>query len=517
MSRTIVVAVLAVCAVAVLGTWMRLGTPIDVPPSSVDRISCVSYAPFRDGETPFIEGLVVPEERIEEDLRILSGLTDCVRTYSTTHGIDRVPAVAEKLGMKVMLGIWISGDATFDRQELERGIALANAHPRSVAAVIVGNEVLLRKEQTPEQLGKLIAEVNARVDVPVTYADIWGFWKNAKGLADEVDFVTIHILPYWDEIPVTVDTAMEHVRFVLSEVREAMPGKELMIGETGWPSLGRQRIGVEPSLVNLTTFVREFVSAAAEAGWRYNIIEGFDQPWKRVPEGTVGGYWGLFAADRSEKVTLSGPVTEVPEWRSWYAASIGIGFIAVVLPLVRRKESDSLGWSIRILGGMAVGGALMFLARHIWLSTRTPVEWVLHGLVFTLAAATGYVLVQALAEADSVAGRARFLGRLRYASLFFSAAWALFLIFDPRTREFATQMLVIASVGYILLFLKEGLREVLPRLPEERWLAAVTAAGAVFVVFNEGVMNGSALIWSGTALLLSLPVLLTSGRFAPGR
>ena len=39
--------------------------------------------------------------------------------------------------------------------------------------------------------------------------------------------------------------------------------------------------------------------------FRVNVIEAFDQPWKRALEGTVGGHWGLFDdATRSAEVRL---------------------------------------------------------------------------------------------------------------------------------------------------------------------------------------------------------------------
>ena len=40
------------------------------------------------------------------------------------------------------------------------------------------------------------------------------------------------------------------------------------------------------------------VAAAKQEGWKVNLIEAFDQPWKRLLEGTVGGYWGLFGDRR---------------------------------------------------------------------------------------------------------------------------------------------------------------------------------------------------------------------------
>jgi exo-beta-1,3-glucanase (GH17 family) len=46
-----------------------------------------------------------------------------------------------------------------------------------------------------------------------------------------------------------------------------------------------------PSRVNEAKFMRGFVAMAEANGWHYNLIEAFDQPWKRASEGAVGGYW----------------------------------------------------------------------------------------------------------------------------------------------------------------------------------------------------------------------------------
>src|SRR3546814_5222739 len=55
-----------------------------------------------------------------------------------------------------------------------------------------------------------------------------------------------------------------------------------MIGETGWPSAGRMRDGALPSRVNAATFLRGFTEMATRRGLAYNLIEAFDQPWKRA-------------------------------------------------------------------------------------------------------------------------------------------------------------------------------------------------------------------------------------------
>ena len=34
--------------------------------------------------------------------------------------------------------------------------------------------------------------------------------------------------------------------------------------------------------------------------YRVNLIEAYDQPWKRQLEGTVGGHWGIYDAYRRQ-------------------------------------------------------------------------------------------------------------------------------------------------------------------------------------------------------------------------
>src|SRR5215813_3701633 len=62
-----------------------------------------------------------PEAVIRDDLKQIATLTRRIRTYSVDPGLDRVPAIAVELGLKVALGVWLS-----DKPELnERQIATA--------------------------------------------------------------------------------------------------------------------------------------------------------------------------------------------------------------------------------------------------------------------------------------------------------------------------------------------------------------------------------------------------------
>ena len=142
-----------------LAFWWWQGRPVDVADAPSSRVPCVSYAPYQGSQTPFDESLVIPPAQIERDLRSLADVTGCVRTYSVKQGLEEVPRIANAIGMKVMLGAWIGGERDKNEQELARVIDLARRFPEAVKSVIVGNEVLLRREQPPAELAAMIRRV----------------------------------------------------------------------------------------------------------------------------------------------------------------------------------------------------------------------------------------------------------------------------------------------------------------------------------------------------------------------
>ncbi|MGZ9106866.1 MAG: glycoside hydrolase family 17 protein, partial [Rhodoplanes sp.] len=240
-----------------LAFWWWQARPVDVADAPSSRVPCVSYAPYQGSQTPFDESLVIPPAQIERDLRSLADVTGCVRTYSVKQGLEEVPRIANAIGMKVMLGAWIGGERDKNEQQLAIATELARRYPETVKTVIVGNEVLLRREQPPAQLAAMIRRVREAVNVPVTYADVWEFWRKHPEVAEAVDFVTIHILPYWEDEPLAVADAIPHVEELSRRMGAEFPGKAVFVGEAGWPSAGRMREGARPSRVNQARFVRE--------------------------------------------------------------------------------------------------------------------------------------------------------------------------------------------------------------------------------------------------------------------
>src|SRR3954471_4443802 len=336
--------------------WWWLATPITLARAPIDpnaKLQCVSYAPFRGAQTPLVPTTQISPEQIAQDLAQLAKITECVRTYSIENGLDQVPALASKVGLKVIQGIWLSSNRIKNLAQISVAIELTKEHPGVITALVVGNEVLLRGEMTTSDLAANIRSVKSRVTVPVTYADVWEFWLRNREVYEAVDFVTIHILPYWENIPVRAKFAAGHVDDIRRRMAVAFPNKEILIGETGWPSAGRMREGALPSRSNQARVVSEILDLAKRENFRVNLIEAYDQPWKRQLEGTVGGYWGLFDSEqRALKYPPGVPISNFPRWKLQMLSGMALAvcvFGAAWLTLRRRP------WSPRLASWLAVG------------------------------------------------------------------------------------------------------------------------------------------------------------------
>jgi exo-beta-1,3-glucanase (GH17 family) len=525
LARPIAWIVLILAAVFGAAYWWALGRPVNLPDSPTARISCVSYAPFRmKGETPFDPNAFVSHERVESDLKALSTRFDCVRTYAMNQGLEAVPDIAGRYGMKVLMGVWLGRDLAANEKEIKLALDAARRDHDTLRGIVVGNEVLLRGELSPKALGEYIARVNAATDVPVTYADVWEFWKKHPELAKATDYITIHILPYWEDEPVAPADAVRHVAQVYQDMKREFPGKAIMIGETGWPSQGRTRRDASASLVNEARYMREFLNYAATVDMPYNVIEAFDQPWKRDLEGTVGGYWGIFDVDARPKFAMQGPIVEEPRW-TWAFAAGGIGaLLFLIVGAVGRHWRGVPGWIGLALAGFASGTALAAHARLLVFSCRTPVEWVTGIVIGVLALLTALSLSRAIASRlaspinpAAVAPRPLERRRLgfawsdaftpqRFFWMFVLALYGILLVFNGRYRDFPIGLFALPCIGFLLLALLRTREDILMPLVEERLLATWIALLGIAVVFQEIGANAVSWGWMVLNLALAVPV-----------
>src|ERR1700736_6462342 len=462
---------------AIAAVWWWLATPITLTRAPIDpdaKLLCVSYAPFRGAQTPLSPTTHVSAEQIAQDLEQLAKITDCVRTYSIENGVDQVPAIAAKAGLKVIQGIWLGGNRLKNLAQIAVAVRLTKEFPGTITSLVVGNEVLLRGEMTTADLAATIRSVKAQVAVPVTYADVWEYWLRNREVYDAVDFVTIHILPYWEDFPIRAKYAAAHVDAIRKRMAVAFPGKEILVGETGWPSAGRMREGALPSRTNQARVVSEILDLAKREKFRVNLIEAYDQPWKRQLEGTVGGYWGMINdAQRAVKYPPGEPISNFPFWKLQMGFGMGLSFfvfLAAWLTLRRRPWTPRIAsWIAVAMSATSAGILLGVAADKMYYESYGFGGWVMWGALLAAAIASPLLCAHALMSGRALPtfldllgprdDRARsflalLLGTALVVTTLIGAGTALGFVFDPRYRDFPFAALTMAVVPFAALMLR---------------------------------------------------------------
>jgi glucan 1,3-beta-glucosidase len=508
---------------AIAAVWWWLATPITLARAPIDpnaKLLCVSYAPFRDDQTPLSPATRVSPEQIIQDLAQLAKISECVRTYSIENGLDQVPELAARAGLKVIQGIWLGSNRLKNLAQISTAVRLTKEYPATITSLVVGNEVLLRGEMTQSDLAATIRSVKAQVAVPVTYADVWEFWLRNREVYEAVDFVTIHILPYWEDFPIRAKYAAAHVDAIRRRMAVAFPGREILIGETGWPSEGRMRDAALPSRTNQARVVSEILDLAKRENFRVNLIEAYDQPWKRQLEGSVGGYWGLFnSAQRALKYPPGVAISNYPLWKLQMGSGMALAILvfgAALLTLRRRP------WTPRLASWVAVGisattaGILFGMAADkMFYESYGPGGWLLWGSLLAAAIVSPLLCANALMSGRGLPTFLELLGprdkRVRSAvvtilglalivTTLIGADTALGFVFDPRYKDFPFAALTMAVVPFAALMLlnrpKEGTRPV-----AEAVFAGLFAGAAVYTGFNEGSDNWQSL-WTCAVYVL---------------
>ncbi|SJM92006.1 glycosyltransferase [Crenothrix polyspora] len=379
--------------------WSYINYPLQFQPWTKTTMG-VTFDPMRKDDTQKTKIFHDPVE-IEADLALLANKVHAVRTYSVLKGLDKVPELAAKHGLNITVGAWIGGDLEKNRQEIETLIKISREDNPKIVRVMVGNEVLLRNEITEDLLIDYIREVKKRTWRPVSTSETWDKWLIHPELVKEVDFIGVHILPYWEGI--AANEAVDYVFDRYNTLKQAYPNKPIIITEVGWPSDGQPFKHATASRANQARFLREFLNRAAKEQIAYYVIEAFDQPWKMSDEGSAGAYWGIFDAERKAKYSMDGVVFSLPAWEHW---AVGAALFSVVLMGLFLFTRTNLK-----LPGLLFFGLIANLAASVIFWTlsigaqqyQTPVTivfWVLLVLMQMLAAVI--LLIESLEIAEVV-------------------------------------------------------------------------------------------------------------------
>jgi exo-beta-1,3-glucanase (GH17 family)/cellulose synthase/poly-beta-1,6-N-acetylglucosamine synthase-like glycosyltransferase len=348
----------ALFATLTFAVWAYLNRPTPEPPWPA-RIQGFAFSPFRANEDPTHFEMPTDAE-IEADLALLEGKVNAVRTYSVDSTLARVPELADRHGLNVALGAWLDSHRDQNEEQLRTLIDLANTD-QNVVRVFVGNEVLFRGDLNVEELTRYLDRARASIGQPVGTAETWDTWLAYPELAQHVDFIGVHLLPYWEGV--AVDRAVDYSFAQLRRLQQAFPRKPVVIAEIGWPSRGRTRESAVASEANEALFLRRFLHRAEQEKIRYYVMEAFDQPWKAYQEGAVGSYWGVYDVNRNPKFAFTAPIVRVPEWHILAAASVAVALVVLGLLYLNSETLRNRGRS--------------FLAVVVY-ATATVAVWVIY-------------------------------------------------------------------------------------------------------------------------------------------
>jgi hypothetical protein len=218
-----------------------------------------------------------------------------------------------------------------------------------------------------------------------------------------------------------------------------------------------------------------------QLGITVNVIEAFDQPWKRSFEGAMGAGWGLFGATGAQRVHLSGEVPGNPRAAWWLGALV----LATVLGAF---SSLRLALACGVLAGLA---ALQWDMSIAW--DRKPLEFA----VSAALAALGALAVAAFSVERAPAALRR---TCHLALMFAAASAALSLLLDPRYRPLPWWWFAAPVWAIWVARFSGGLPPASARL---RFLALALAMATLGFMLREGWQNTQGWIYGAVLLALS--------------
>lgn len=254
----------------------------------------ICFSMYEDGQEP---GDTITEEQVERRIKILKPHTKWIRSFSCIEGNEHIPRIANKHGLKNMVGAWLSDDLEKNELEIAALIELGNEGCVDIAAV--GNEVLYRNDLTLEQLLAYITRVKeALPDVAVGYVDAYYEFSVHPELVAISDVILSNCYPYWEGCH--IDNSLNHMQQMFHQATDAGKGKKVIITETGWPSEGGSEGGADSSEENTMRYFINTQKWSEKDNVEVFYFSSFDESWKVGDEGDVGAYWGLW--DKNENL-----------------------------------------------------------------------------------------------------------------------------------------------------------------------------------------------------------------------
>lgn len=244
---------------------------------------------YTDGKRP---GQGLDPSLITGQLDALEGIISGVRMYISSGEVYPAYVEARDRGLFVFGTAYLSGDRDADLAEMDALIDHCNSG--RAQAAIVGNETLLSRKLTENELLECIAYVRAGIEdpaIPVTTSDAAGYFIDCPRLMDACDIVMPNIYPYWEGRDIS--EAAEAFIATVNRLQRCARGKQVVVSETGWPTGGELRGLAMPGGPAAAEYFETLRTWSLTSGVPILWFEGADEPWKVDEEGEAGANWGF--------------------------------------------------------------------------------------------------------------------------------------------------------------------------------------------------------------------------------
>ncbi|KAF1350375.1 glycoside hydrolase, partial [Lizonia empirigonia] len=287
----------------------------------------MDYTPL-NSQMPDCVKVPPSQNNVTRDIAVMSQLTNAVRLYGTDcnqtemviHAIQRL----ELTDMKIWLGVWLdANNSTNKRQISQTWDILDNYGCDYFKGIIIGNEVLYRKDLTAAQLIDQITVFRQNItshkcDLPVAMADLGDNWT--ADMAAKVDIVMSNVHPFFSGTEVSNAANWAYSFWQTNDVSLTANDTNIkqVIAEIGWPSGGGTDCGGAASCTTgsvagideMNQFMEDWVCPSLKNSTEYFWFSAFDEPWK-IRYNEAGkeweDKWGLMDVDRNLKTGLKIP------------------------------------------------------------------------------------------------------------------------------------------------------------------------------------------------------------------
>jgi exo-beta-1,3-glucanase (GH17 family) len=251
------------------------------------------------------------EASIRADLEVLRPWFDGLITYGARNGNERVADVAAALGFRAMVqGIWDPAD----KNEVGNAIDAWRRHPKLVAGLSLGNEIVFGKRGSWSDLAGYLSAVRALAPgLPLTISEPFAQYTDfpeARPVLAATDFMLVNIHPVFEPWfkSGTADNWTDFVVRVMARL-EAIYPRAILVKETGVPT-GPASAGFNEAMQHdFYALLAKWLRRSRRRAFAY--FAAFDEPWRPGDFNPTPGahpeeaHWGLFTDTRTPKPVMT--------------------------------------------------------------------------------------------------------------------------------------------------------------------------------------------------------------------